>query len=363
MTPAAYARALTLLAVTLALALPVAGQDRVGLLFEPGDARSIGYSTNWAANLHLPPGGRVHQVALLDDLLLVVEPPGNVLTALSARTGELQWKRRLDQARMPLHQPLRLADTIIAHNEQRLYGLRAEDGREIFSINLDGPVVAPVVLYGRMALVPGAGGRLYTLDVAIGQELWDQRVPGDLVARPVITDEGIFVADTSGRYSLYGRDGRLRWQGRGFGRFEVTPAVGAGAVYLPGRDETLYAIDLATGEDRWRHIAQEPLTLAPSFIDDTVLLPVPRQSLVALEAESGQVRWRLAHPLRPVTRRDDGALVVGSPMHLELIDFDSGRSLAGAPAAAPLHRVLQGPDGSLIAVSAHGRILRLNRLR
>ncbi|MEX0886239.1 MAG: PQQ-binding-like beta-propeller repeat protein [Phycisphaeraceae bacterium] len=365
MTRAAFrcCLALAALALVVTLTAPAQAQEgRVGLLIEPDHARQIGYTTHWAQNLRLARGTRVHQAAVVDGMVLLVEPPGNVLTALSVTDGELLWKRRLGNSREPLHAPQRSGDTIIVNSEHRLFGLSADTGERRFVIELDGPVASPVQLYGRMAIVPGAGGVLYAIDAATGMTQWAQRVPGRITARPAMLDDFVFVADMSGRYALYTLGGRLHWQGRGFGRFEADPVMIDETVFVPSRDATLYAIDTATGNDRWRYIADQPLTVGPRHIDGTVLLPLPGRSLVALDAATGAERWRLAAPMRVVTRRDDGRLVVGSPSRLELIDFDNGRSRGSAPAGSPLHNVLEGPDGSLIAVSAGGRVLRLNRL-
>src|SRR5262245_20218355 len=54
------------------------------------------------------------------------------------------------------------------------------------------------------------------------------------------------------------------------GGIESTPAIAAGTVYIGSLDKILYAIDLQTGNLKWKYEATDEIKSSPSFYQDTV---------------------------------------------------------------------------------------------
>lgn len=119
-------------------------------------------------------------------------------------------------------------------------------------------VVGGVVYFG------SDDGFLYAIDSATGEERWRYRTDGTVCSSPAVSDGVVFVASDDGRlHAVDAAEGGKRWEfeigeagcaWRGWqGRVVLSsPAVSRGLVYIGSPDGHLYALDSATGRQRWR---------------------------------------------------------------------------------------------------------------
>jgi outer membrane protein assembly factor BamB len=69
------------------------------------------------------------------------------------------------------------------------------------------------------------------------------------------------------------------------------PAAADGTVYVGGYDNTLYALDAATGEEIWTYTTDGPVCAAPTVTDGTVYFASDDGRAYAVDAESGEELW------------------------------------------------------------------------
>jgi outer membrane protein assembly factor BamB len=123
-------------------------------------------------------------------------------------------------------------------------------------------------------------------------QLWRVQAGGPCDTAPVVVGDVVYVACGDGvLYALDAATGAERW------RFTVSKALVklaavAGLVYVVDGGGTLYAIDASTGQERWRAalaVGREPV------VDDGLLVVgTAGDALVGLDATTGQERWRFA---------------------------------------------------------------------
>lgn len=126
----------------------------------------------------------------------------------------------------------------------------------------------------------------------------------------------IFGSDDGHVYAVDAASGRQRWMHRTDGPVPATPAVHGGTVYVPSYDGRLHAIDAATGELRWTYatggerrfearglhgLQPRSQTIADMY-DVYLSSPVVAQGAVifgsgdghvhAVDADTGRERWR-----------------------------------------------------------------------
>ena len=172
-------------------------------------------------------------------------------------------------------------------------------------------VSSPVVVDG-LVLVGSGDGHLYALDAASGKGKWRVQTGGRVRSSPAVSDGIVYVGSMDG--SVYAAElatGALRWrfdtEGRslssarfGYDRKSVqsSPAVADGLVYIGARDGSLYAIDAATGKQRWRADHGGSWVLgAPAVWDGKVFAgSSDSRFLHAVDARSGRELWRLPTP-------------------------------------------------------------------
>jgi outer membrane protein assembly factor BamB len=333
-----------------------------GLLIEPPDAARLGYVVNWSTNLSVPRRHVLTSITLLDDLLVTVEAPGNLVTAISVRDGSVRWQRVIGEPTEKVYTPVRDGERIYLNNNTMIFTVGANRGDLIASSKLAQVVETGPVLIGRYAVFGGAEGRVFAHDVDAGYAKWSYLLTSAIVAPPVVSQQNVFLADSQGIYAMLRADsGELIFRGRTFGPVTARPASTRSGVYIASHDQSLYALNRVTGQDKWVYRTAAPLKQSPVALGQAVYLPMPNAGLVALNAGNGQVLWRTDLRATPV-KAGHGQVLLLYPGGLRLVDQATGRVVEDAPTMT-LQTALPGPDGGLLIVSPGGRVHRLNPKR
>ncbi|MEX1017530.1 MAG: PQQ-binding-like beta-propeller repeat protein [Phycisphaeraceae bacterium] len=337
---------------------------RTGLLIEPDEAERVGYAVNWISTLDLPRRQQVTAVQVLDDLIVSLERPTNMISAVSISDGRVLWRQVADGGSDPLYEPTRQGDRLYINSSSQLFTLDAYTGEVIAAADLPAAVDTGHTLVDGRALFGAVNGRVFAVDLESGQVRWSKQLSARISVPPADADTTTLAVDDSGRYAMYDTtDGTLLWYGRTFGRNGAAPAIGEDTVYIPSYDQTLYALSRATGRDRWTYRTTVPLTTGPMLVRDTLMLLIPEQDkVVALDAEDGSVRWEFDDLAIPATTPRDDRILMATPQRLRLVRFADGQTLDDAQ-TRPLLTALPGPDHSLVLVGQDGRLIRLNPRR
>lgn len=355
---------LLLLAVTLGLAgcasEPVVpeGPD---LLIDRTDALQLGYRYRWTRDLAVSPDRHISRAAILGDLIVTVEAPTNIVTALTLRDGEVRWMKKVATPLDILFEPVRNRGRIIINSETHLYSLAVENGQVFERTLLRSPVAHSPTLIDGTLVFGGRTGLLFTLDAIAGYDQWAHQLTGPVLARPLLSKGRIFVADSRGEYALLAaEDGQVLQSGRTFARISATPAVTRAGIFVASEDRTLYALNRATLKDRWKFRAPGPLTKSPVYLGGTVFLPVPRHGLIALDALSGHTVWQRPElGTRPVEVNADKVLLAG-PNEFVVVALETGQTVTRV-GTKPLAAALPHDNRIMVLVSRDGRVARLDR--
>ena len=140
------------------------------------------------------------------------------------------------------------------------------------------------------------------------EKVWEFEAGGDIIHKAVAYGMVFFGSKDKRIYALDAASGQERWA------FEMdkavrpeTPlAVADGILYAFGKDRNLYAIDAQTGEKRWRFFTGRDIS--PPIVANGVVYVSDGRVLYALDAQTGQERWRSS------TGKDIGLPAVGYGM-------------------------------------------------
>lgn len=193
---------------------------------------------------------------------------------------------------------------------------------------------------GNVVIVP-MGNTLVALSLATGKELW--RGPKTAQSASVAADSRtVFVmGEDNNFYALDSASGRQKWKKaftQGRGSCYSQPVVRDGIIYVTGSLEIspttdrgpattyrhLFALDADTGEERWRYPAKpagwRDVCLTQPIAAEDGFFAVADETIHALDRTTGQARWTL-EVKRPV-ERSVRAVAVGGLV-------DAGRVLIG----------------------------------
>ncbi|MGW1769385.1 outer membrane protein assembly factor BamB family protein [Streptomyces sp. NPDC002073] len=156
-----------------------------------------------------------------------------------------------------------------------------------------------------------AGTRVLSVDRASGRVRWHFEAPAVFLCPPAfapgpaVAGGGVYLADHLGTvYALDAATGRDRWRIATEPRQSSEPVVVAnGNVHL-GAGSALYTLDAVTGTPKWRFAAGGEITGSPAVAEGRVHFGSADHCLYTLDAAGGQLRWKLK----------TGGEIAGSPV-------------------------------------------------
>lgn len=139
------------------------------------------------------------------------------------------------------------------------------------------------------------------------------------------------------------------------------PVVAAGRVLVPTTG-ALVALDLATGEERWRHDQEQPWTSAPAVHDGIAYVGWAQVGFAALDIETGDEQWRVktrgSINAAPTFDHNHDTLFVGdSTGRLYQIDRSTGKVILRGEVFGPVTALVHG-HGLLVGTES-GEVYRL----
>lgn len=338
--------------------------EPLGFLIEPQPAAKMGYRLGWSSPIKLLDGQSITSVTVLDDMILVIEDPINMVTALKADSGDLLWKTVLGSELESLFAPSRDGKELFLHSASRLFTVEARTGTVTAVGALEKPVSAPGVYseMHRLMVMSGVDGRVFAHSVDNNFSRWSYQLSNRVSSSPVLAGQDVFVVDTGGTYAmLEASSGLPLWRNHTLGPVTTSPAIQDSEVIVASADGKLYAINRTTGQDTWTYLgAEQPLNASPTVLGRLIVQPLrPNNGLVAIDAISGEELWRSDRNATPVLSREQD-MVMHTGETLVSIDLDTGELLEEVP-TLPLMSVKQvGEDRGLLLVSAKGRLLKLS---
>ncbi|MGW1073785.1 outer membrane protein assembly factor BamB family protein [Streptomyces sp. NPDC002537] len=249
---------------------------------------------------------------------IVTGTRGGGVQAWEAANGELLWETGGLQTdfETPDCGPFVQDGTVYVWAEGRLRALEARTGAERWSYPVGDAASCGGVPVRLLAAPDGvvyvaAGTRVLAIDVARGDVRWRFEAPAVFLSPPAfapgpsVAGGGVYAADYLGTvYALDAATGRDRWRIATEPRQSTEPVlVASGAVHL-GSGGALYTLDAVTGTPRWRFAAGGDVVGAPVVADGRVHFGSADHCLYTVDAAGGQLRWKLA----------TGGEITGSPV-------------------------------------------------
>jgi outer membrane protein assembly factor BamB len=259
--------------------------------------------------------------------------------------------------------PPLLADTIVytGSGDGVLYALNAETGEEIWSVAGFEGLESTGAVAGDLIVTAGYNMLVKAMDRATGDEHWTFQADYPVQGAPLIVDERVIIATDHRVYALDLESGHLAWDvatgteggymgapayddgviyttggklllalnaqtGKELWRVSkgdpfLGLAVANGMIYVGDWDESIYAFDQATGEERWSFPARPGglFWSAPAVTGDTVYAGNIDGYIYALNAETGELKWSFKTGGSAVSEAlvADGAVYVSDSSHLE----------------------------------------------
>lgn len=180
-----------------------------------------------------------------------------------------------------------------------------------------GRVLSSPAVAGGAVYVGSEEGRLYALDARTGALRWGFQTHGAIHSSPAVADGVVvFVSRDGNAYAVDAATGAERWkfatggerwyEGKGvnfmspraqtvpdvWDLFHSSPVVWQGKAIFGSGDGAVYAVELATGKQAWRHRTGDVVHASPAVADGRVFVGSFDSWFYALDAATGKELWR-----------------------------------------------------------------------
>jgi outer membrane protein assembly factor BamB len=226
-----------------------------------------------------------------------------VAVALSAKSGNIKWQRRIGKlnASSPGYDRGRL---YIATLSGHITALRAKTGRILWRKKLASRSESSPIVVNNRVFFGSENGTVYGMDASTGKVAWTYKAGGAVKGALAYSDGKLYFGDYGGSVTALDTRGKRIWKtgtsGRSFGRVGrvySTPAVKFGRVYLGSLDGRVYSFVARTGKLAWSHSTGNYVYASPAVARapgtrPTVYIGSYDGNFYALDARNGKERWR-----------------------------------------------------------------------
>lgn len=224
----------------------------------------------WSVNIGNGQGKKFNRIkpAIVGDVIYVASNNGNVF-ALNRQTGSRIWRARLDHE-ITGGVGVGGGKVLLGTEDSSLIALDAATGELLWETAVSSEVLARPASNGQIVVVNSIDGKLSGHNAETGEQIWiyENTVPALTLrgsSAPMILDNFLFAAFGNGSVvSLAVDNGTLRWEERvaiPTGTSEIDRMVDIdgdlvvsdnGLLLVPSFQGYLAAIDVVTGQTRWR---------------------------------------------------------------------------------------------------------------
>lgn len=168
---------------------------------------------------------------------------------------------------------------------------------------------------------------------------WSYQAKDSIESSAAIVDGTVYVGSMDGYlYAVDLATGKERWRYQAAGPIgESSPCVHGGVVYIGDLAATLHAVDVATGKARWTFKAEDEIRSSPDWWQERIYFGSYDQNLYCLSAATGELQWKYATegPVHCTPAVDNGEVYVsGCDETFRAISASTGKQLYALPLGA-----------------------------
>jgi outer membrane protein assembly factor BamB len=210
-------------------------------------------------------------------------------------------------------------------DDNNVYSVDAETGAQKWMFRTRGPVPSTPAVAGGAVYFGSYDGSFYAVDAQTGRLKWRFATGGErrfeakglhgmqpknqtmadpydvYLSSPVVAQGAVYFGSGDGSvYALDAASGELRWKFATGDVVHASPAYASGAVYFGSWDSYFYAVDTATGKEKWRFHGGEDAAIhnqvgfqsSPAVVDGVAYTGCRDSNVYALDAATGKEKWR-----------------------------------------------------------------------
>jgi outer membrane protein assembly factor BamB/class 3 adenylate cyclase len=302
--------------------MPLVANGRVIVADASGTLAALDEGTGrelWSVGL----GSTTHSSPVLVDGLVVAATDAGTIIAAKATDGARAWQKTIGGGAITASLLVANGALYVGDGNRGLFSLNPDTGKQVWSVDVGGPVTRGPAFAAGVIYVGATGGQFSAIDVVTHAELWKAQLGPGEVGTPAVGDGRVYVgrglhasAPPHDLVALDIRDGSFLWSfASPAGRQVHMGGLANGLVYAVSDDGNVYALDAATGDQRWTARTGGSIGTLAGLVDTVVYITSADETIRAFNATTGEQLWSInvqGIPTMPAVI--DGRVIVGTSL-------------------------------------------------
>ncbi len=251
----------------------------------------------------------------------------NNLYALDASNGNFAWKYATEGG-LPGKPAIYDNNLYVGSEDHRLHALSTRSGSLLWTYFSDGPFrSSPTIAQGHI-FIGSDDGFLHAVHIGTGRLSWRVEVSSQVRSTPYVTQSNVYFGTEEGEMICVDFGGEIKWRFRAKRAITSSPVIANNLLYFTSMDNTLYALDAATGWAYWRFRLGRGSISSPLVVDDLLYVGAADKVIYCVNAQTSKEVWRYTtdHQVNasPIFYKD--AIYIGSvDGHMYCLDAKNGK--------------------------------------
>lgn len=162
---------------------------------------------------------------------------------------------------------------LIGSHDSTLYCLNL-DAKKLWDVKIDGPVNGTAAVVGDRTFVAGCDSLLHVIDINTGKGLGSVDLGGQAAATAAVKGDFVYVGTMTNQVvAVNWKMQKRAWEFEAKRRqqpFYSSAAVTDSLVVIGSRDKKVYALDRATGQEKWSFVTEGMVDASPVVVGSRV---------------------------------------------------------------------------------------------
>jgi outer membrane protein assembly factor BamB len=270
-----------------------------------------------------------------------------------------------------------------------VYAINSLTGEESWRFNAHSPIVGSPGIDNSIVVVATRDNQVHALEPATGNPLWEFAMGGDkaessrswdyFTAAPVVHKEYVYIASGDGNlYALHKLTGQPAWRFATGGSIRAAPLVANNIIYQPSNDGFIYAVNTTTGQLHWKFATaganldsthfgfdRNSIYTQPVLVSDTLIFGSRDGNVYALDSATGKQKWTFAYDTTwaMAITADSNTVYVGWSTNrlVSALDVKTGKELWQFKSGAYVYTTPLIDAQSIYFGSADGNVYNVNK--
>ena len=270
--------------------------------------------------------------AAVENGRLYIGDMNGAIYCLATADGKEIWSKKIE-SEIYAGPTLNGDDVLFTCESGTLSCRNKENGEERWQFHIEAPLrCTPTIAAGRAA-VAGCDSKLHVIDVSNGKEIGAADIDAPTGATPAMKEDRIYFGTEGGTFyamtfpTTGPANPTITWQYRDPQRnqpIRAAAAVGDQIVVYGSQGKSIYGLDPASGEEKWKLPTRSRIESSPVIAGNRVVAATAAGKIYLLDATSGEVKW----------------------------EYDAGGGFIASPAVVEGKTILGNTDGTLYCFGA-----------